>query len=234
MMRFAREGIPFLLIGAATAAVFWAAVEFGPWQSRAPRLALIGLTLLALGSTLFTAYFFRDPDRSVPTDPSLVVSPADGKVLSVEEVGETSFMEGPCRRVTIFLNVFDVHVQRIPVSGTVRHYEYRPGKYLVAWEPKASELNEQASIGIETPAGPVLVRQIAGLVARRIVTRPREGDEVERGARYGLIRFGSRVDLFLPLEWEISVEPGDKVAAGSSIVGRIPAQAAPDNAAERD
>ncbi len=233
-MRFAREGLPFLIMGAAAAAVFWAALEFGPWQSRAPRLALGGLALLAIGFTLFSAYFFRDPDRAVPTDRSLVVSPADGKVLSVEEVTETSFMDGPCLRVTIFLNVVNVHVQRVPVSGTVRHYEYRPGKYLVAWEPKASELNEQASIGIETPAGPVLVRQIAGLVARRIVTRPREGDPVERGERYGLIRFGSRVDLFLPLDWEITVEPGDKVAAGSSVVGRVPPQATPDNAAERD
>jgi phosphatidylserine decarboxylase len=233
-MRFAREGLPFLLVGATAAAVFWAALAFGPWQSRAPRLALSGLTVLALGFTLFTAYFFRDPDRIVPTDPGLVVSPADGKVLSVEEVTETSFMEGPCRRVTIFLNVFNVHVQRVPVSGTVRHYEYRPGKYLVAWEPKASELNEQASIGIETAAGPVLVRQIAGLVARRIVTRPREGDPVERGERYGLIRFGSRVDLFLPLDWEVTVEPGDKVAGGSSVVGRMPAREGPDNPVERE
>lgn len=233
-MRFAREGLPFLLVGATAVAVFWAALAFGPWQSRAPRLALGGLTVLALGFTLFTAYFFRDPDRTLPTDPGLVVSPADGKVLSVEEVTETSFMEGPCRRVTIFLNVFNVHVQRVPVSGTVRHYEYRPGKYLVAWEPKASELNEQASIGIETAAGPVLVRQIAGLVARRIVTRPREGDRVEQGERYGLIRFGSRVDLFLPLDWEVTVEPGDKVAGGSSVVGRMPAQPGPDNPAERE
>ncbi len=232
-MRFAREGLPFLIAGVVTLVVLWSVLEVGPWQGRWARASLSALAVLALVFTLFTAYFFRDPDRVIPTEPGLVVAPADGRVLSVEEVDETTFMGGRARRVTIFLNVFNVHVQRSPVSGVVRHYEYRPGKYLVAWEPKASELNEQASLGIETPEGPVLVRQIAGLVARRIVTRPREGDTLERGARYGLIRFGSRVDLFVPVSWEIAVEPGDQVRAGSSVIGRISGSPVPGDPVER-
>jgi phosphatidylserine decarboxylase len=233
-MRFAREGLPFLLAGVAALAMLWSVLELGPWQGRWARISLSSLALLALAFTLFTAYFFRDPDRVVPGDPGLVVAPADGRVLSVEDVDEPTFMGGPARRVTIFLNVFDVHVQRSPVAGVVRHYEYRPGKYLVAWEPKASELNEQASLGIETPEGPVLVRQIAGLVARRIVTRPREGDILERGARYGLIRFGSRVDLFVPVSWEIGVEPGHRVRAGSSVIGRMSDSGAPGSPGKGD
>lgn len=233
-MRFAREGLPFLMAGLVSVVVLWSVLEVGPWQGRWARLTVSILVVLALAFTLFTAYFFRDPDRVVPDEPGLVVAPADGRVLSVEEVDEPTYMGGRALRITIFLNVFNVHVQRSPVSGVVRHYEYRPGEYLVAWEPKASELNEQASLGIETPEGPVLVRQIAGLVARRIVTRPREGDTVERGARYGLIRFGSRVDLFVPTSWEIAVEPGDKVRAGSSVIGRVSGAAIPVDPSERE
>ena len=130
-------------------------------------------------------------------------------------------MSGTATRVTIFLSVFNVHVQRAPVAGGIGHYSHRSGRYLAAWREEASSSNERASLGIDTGAGPVLVRQIAGLVARRIVTYPREGDRVAKGDRIGLIRFGSRVDLFLPPDWPVTVEPGDVVRGGETPVARI-------------
>jgi phosphatidylserine decarboxylase len=143
-------------------------------------------------------------------------------VIDIREVEEPTFLGGVARRITIFLSVFDVHVQRAPVSGTVEHRSYKPGEYAVAWLEKASQDNEQASLGITTPHGRVLVRQIAGLVARRIVTDPVEGDSVERGERIGLIRFGSRVDLFLPLEWEVTCSVGARVRVGATPLAKLP------------
>jgi phosphatidylserine decarboxylase len=175
--------------------------------------------------TAFVTWFFRDPVRPQPADPELVLSPADGKVLDIAEVDEGTYFKGPARRVTIFLSVFNVHVQRSPVSGRVDHKSYRPGAFAVAWAPKASEDNEQASLGIETEQGAVLVRQIAGLVARRIVTDPEEGDGVRRGDRIGIIRFGSRVDLFLPLDWPIHCSVGDVVQGGLTPLARLPKEA---------
>jgi phosphatidylserine decarboxylase len=143
-------------------------------------------------------------------------------VIDVSDVDEPTFLGGAARRISIFLSVFDVHVQRAPVSGTVAYRSYRPGKYAVAWLEKASEDNEQSSLGIATPAGRVLVRQVAGLVARRIVTDPAEGERVERGARIGLIRFGSRVDLFLPAAWEVTCSVGDRARVGATVLARQP------------
>ena len=134
------------------------------------------------------------------------------------------FQLGAATKISIFLSVFDVHVQRAPVSGTVGYKVYRPGAYAVAWADKASEDNEQSSLGISTDHGNVLVKQIAGLVARRIITDPNQGDMVERGARFGLIRFGSRVDLFLPSHWDILCAVGDRVAVGSSPMARMRAE----------
>jgi len=176
------------------------------------------MTILAL----FVLWFFRNPEPALPADATAVVAPGQGRIIDIREVDEPTFMQGRARRITIFLSVFDVHVQRAPVSGVVEHRSYRPGAYAVAWAEKASQDNEQASLGITTPHGRVLVRQIAGLVARRIVTDPVEGDQVDRGARIGLIRFGSRVDLFLPLEWEVTTAVGDKVRVGSTPLARLP------------
>jgi phosphatidylserine decarboxylase len=227
-MRFAPEGRPFIVAAGALAGTLWAvglAIGTG-WLT-----ALAGVATLALA---FVAYFFRDPDRQAPGDETLVLAPADGRVLSVEEVTEPTVFQGPCRRMSIFLSVFNVHVQRAPLGGTVTHRSYRPGGYAVAWKPKASEDNEQASLGLETKAGPVLVRQIAGLVARRIVTYPTEGDRVDRGERIGIIRFGSRVDLFIPLDWPVDCAVGDVVRGGATSVARVPAaaRAAPSAARE--
>jgi len=214
---FAREGYPFIAIGVLLAGLGWVGVAAGiggPW--------LRGIVGLFTVMSLFTIWFFRDPAPIVPADAGAVVAPGQGKVISISEVDEPTFMGGTARRITIFLSVFDVHVQRAPVSGLVEHRAYKPGKYLAAWNERASEDNEQSSIGISTSQGKVLVRQIAGLIARRIVSDPSEGDDVVRGDRIGLIRFGSRVDLFIPLDWEIFSSVGDRVRVGSSVLARLP------------
>lgn len=219
-MRLAPEGYPFVIVALLLATAAWAAgVRFeNGWT--------LGLAVVFSVLSLFVLWFFRDPVPRLPEDGAVVVAPGQGRVIDVREVEEPTFMQGPARRITIFLSVFDVHVQRAPVSGTVEHRSYKPGAYAVAWLEKASEENEQASLGIGTPHGRVLVRQIAGLVARRIVTDPVEGDRVERGQRIGLIRFGSRVDLFVPLEWEVTCSVGDKVRSGATPLARIPVEAA--------
>ncbi len=204
--------------GAVLALAAWAGFTLGPGGTTLLATAVV-LTVVAV----FVAFFFRDPRHALPADPAAVLAPGQGRIVDVREVEEPTFFGGACRRISIFLSIFDVHVQRAPVSGVVEHRTYRPGTYAVAWLEKASDDNEQASIGITTPRGKVLVRQIAGLVARRIVTDPSKGDHVERGGRIGLIRFGSRVDLFLPLEWEVTCAVGDRAVAGVTTLARQPA-----------
>lgn len=217
-MKLAPEGIPFILGFAAVGAVAWAVGTSGTGPVRF--LYVVAGTFGLL--TLFSLWFFRNPTPDVPDDPSVVVAPGQGKVIYIGEAAEPTYLGGAARKISIFLNVFDVHVQRAPVSGAVEHRVYKPGAYAVAWADKASDINEQSSLGIATEDGRVLVRQIAGLVARRIVTDPAVGDSVTRGARFGLIRFGSRVDLFLPLEWEVTVRVGDKVTVGETPLARRP------------
>ncbi len=212
----AREGIPFILVCLAAVALSTLWARSGGWGARSAAPAIF------VALTLFVTYFFRDPERRIPPDPGVVVAPADGKVMSVGPVDGEEFMAGTATRVTIFLNIFNVHVQRAPLGGRVGHYAYHPGRYLPAWREEASSDNERASLGLETGAGPLLVRQIAGLLARRIVTYPREGDAVTKGDRIGLIRFGSRVDLFLPPGWPVTIEPGDHVRGGETPVARVP------------
>jgi phosphatidylserine decarboxylase len=215
-VKLAREGWPFLLGGLllSGAAWVWAALAGGMVASTAA-FALSGLTL-------FVLWFFRDPIRAQPSDAALVVAPGEGRVIDIREIEEPSFLREASRRITIFLSVFDVHVQRAPVSGRVEHREYVPGKYLVAWKEEASHENERASLGITTPHGRVLVKQIAGLVARRIVTDQQVGDAVVRGQRIGIIRFGSRVDLFVPLHWEVTCKVGDTARVGVTPLARMP------------
>lgn len=219
-MSFAPEGRPFLAGGGVLAAAMWAAAAAGAGGTATAAAAGL-FSVLAL----FVLWFFRDPSPATPGHPA-VVAPGQGRVILVEEADEPSFLGGRCRKISIFLSVFDVHVQRAPVSGTVEHRLHRPGAYAVAWAQKASDENEQASLGLATEHGRVLVRQIAGLVARRIVTDPAEGEDVRRGERIGLIRFGSRVDLFLPLEWEVTCRVGDRVKVGETELARMPSEAA--------
>ena len=182
-----------------------------------PLVWLAGLSGLLL---LFVLNFFRDPDRDIPNEEGVIVSPGDGKIVEIIEEKDP-MLDEPYRRVSIFLNVFNVHVQRIPVGGRIGQVKYNKGKFLNAASHKASLENEQNAMIIDTGKQKVLVKQIAGLIARRIVCWAKEGDNYSLGQRYGLIRFGSRVDLFLPLSAEVKVSLGDHVSGGSSIIGYL-------------
>ncbi|CAN5858531.1 phosphatidylserine decarboxylase family protein [soil metagenome] len=212
---FAREGLVFIVIAALIAAGTYAlALNRRSWPLW---LLAFLLTIIAL----WVAYFFRDPERTGERGQQVVIAPADGKVVLIEDVDEPAFMGGRAHRVSIFMNVFNVHVNRYPVSGTVRYVIHNPGKFLNAAADKASTENEQSSVGIETPMGRVLTRQIAGLIARRIVTYSKLGEAVTQGDRMGLIRFGSRVDVFLPMSAQVTSKIGDMTVAGTSVIGRL-------------
>ncbi len=172
--------------------------------------------------TLFCIWFFRDPRRRVPKEAGVLVSPADGKVVDVTRVEEGRFLNKPAIKVSIFLNVFNVHVNRVPTAGKVLDIFYNPGRFFAANVPKASLENEQNAVLMETASGKRIVCiQIAGLIARRIVCWVKKGGDLERGERFGLIRFGSRVDLYLPPETDIRISKGDKVKGGESILGYL-------------
>jgi phosphatidylserine decarboxylase len=204
----ATPGYPFIIASGAAGFLAW----------------LLGWNFLAyLGALagLFFLYFFRDPERAVPPEAEAIVSPADGKVILVDEVPEEKFLRGPAKRVAIFMNVFDVHVNRSPVAGTVAASEHRNGRFLAAFKGEAEKANEQQATLLEGNDGrQVLVVQIAGLLARRIILFPSPGDRLVRGERLGMICFGSRVDLYLPPTCEILVKKGDRLKAGASIVAR--------------
>jgi len=181
-----------------------------------------GLVLiLGLVATGFFTFFFRDPDRSVPIAAGLVVSPADGRIIALEQQREEVFLQQPAQKLSIFMNVFDVHVNRAPVAGRVAGLHYQPGRYLAANRPEAPDQNEQLAIHLRTvDHQDVVMVQIAGLIARRIITYLHQGETVAQGERVGLICFGSRVDLYLPASYQVQVTIGQKVKAGSSILGR--------------
>lgn len=221
-----KEGYPFLLV--LLAGSLFSAV-----------LALLGQEWwfwpggILLTQALFVAWFFRNPDREIPGDEGTVVSPADGLVMVVRKVdlamidgysnwvGASGPVSGEGTQVTIFLSVFDVHVNRSPVGGRIIHSEYRPGKFLVASLERATQENEQQILTVKNERLTVVFRLIAGLIARRIVLWKYEGEEVSRGERVGLIRFGSRVDLILPPSVEVVVRKGERVLGGSSVIGKV-------------
>jgi len=174
-------------------------------------------TLLVL--TLFVLFFFRDPERSVPTGEGVVVSPADGRVIVIKDIFEPTYLKQDVKQISIFLSVFNVHVNRSPVGGTVEAVKYNPGKFHVASVDKASLDNEQTAMVIASGKHKILVKQIAGLIARRIVCYAKPGDELKTGERYGLIRFGSRVDIFLPKNAELKVKIGDRIKGARDIIG---------------
>jgi phosphatidylserine decarboxylase len=180
------------------------------------------LALIFLFLTLFTVYFFRNPDRTIPKDEDIVVAPADGKVVYVGKVNENRFMHDEVYKVSIFMSVFDVHVNRVPIAGKVVDQFYSKGSFMNASLDKASIENEQAGMVIEDRRKKrFLVVQIAGLVARRIVTYPVIGDMLEQGQRYGLIRFGSRVDVYMPADVQLQVSLGDRCIGGETILSRL-------------
>lgn len=215
-MNFAREGLIFIAIAALlTAGAFALAVSRRSWGLW---LAAVVLLLLAL----WVAYFFRDPERTGERGSSLVVSPADGKLIMITEVDEPNFVKGRAVRLSIFMNVFNVHVNRYPVDGVVRYVHYNEGKFLNAAAEKSSLENEQMSVGIEAPKHRILVRQIAGLIARRIVTYSKVGDAAKQGERMGIIRFGSRVDVFIPTNSTVRARLGDLTTAGVTVLAELP------------
>jgi len=214
-MRIAPEGWPFIFVGLAlTAALAVIAWAWPGWS--------LAMPVVAAALTVWVVAFFRDPARPGPRGDRLVIAPADGRVLSVAPVDESMYLHQQATRVSIFMNVFDVHVNRFPVSGEVDIVHYNPGEFLTASLDKASLVNEQASVGIVGPRGPVLVRQIAGLIARRIVTDVAPGDAAVQGERFGMIRFGSRVDLFLAPAAVVRVAAGQRVRAGQTILAEYP------------
>ena len=217
-MNFAREGLTFIVISALIAlGAFAVALSRRSWP-----LWLFAIALVVIA--LWVASFFRDPVRNGERGDRLVIAPADGKVVMITEVDEPTFMKARAKRISIFMNVFNVHVNRYPVSGTVQFVEKKSGKFLNAAAENASMENEQTSIGIESASNEVLVRQIAGLIARRIVTDAKVGDRVTQGTRMGLIRFGSRVDLFVPLSADVRVKVGDVTYAGVTVAAELNGQ----------
>jgi len=214
-VNFAREGWTFIVVAALIAVVAYAAAL----NRRSWPLWLLAVVLTVLA--LWVAYFFRDPQRTGARGDHVVISPADGKVVMISRVDEPTFMHGPAMRVSIFMNVFNVHVNRYPVSGVVEYVERKSGRFLNAASEKSSLENEQSSIGILSGSDRILVRQIAGLIARRIVTDAKQGAHVQQGTRMGLIRFGSRVDVFVPLTAEITVKVGDASFAGVTEIAEL-------------
>lgn len=184
-----------------------------------PRILLTVLSITSILATVLTVYFFRDPERTISDETSAILSPADGKVVEIKDEFEGNYLKAETTRVSIFLSVFDVHVNRIPISGTVGYFQYQRGDFLKAYKSEASEVNEQTIIGIENNEKKILFKQIAGLLARRIVCYVRQGHRVKLGERFGIIKFGSRVDIFLPQDVEIKVKLRQRVKGGESIIG---------------
>ena len=206
MRLVAKPGIPFILAGLIATAIAgflngWLAVAFGVL-------------------TCFVFWFFRDPERPIPTGAGLIVAPADGKIVQIREEQEERFLHGRAIRISIFLNIFDVHVNRTPIAGVITEVQYKRGKFLVASREAASAENEQNTVSVDGDGTRAVFKQIAGLIARRIVFNKKPGDHVALGERVGLIKFGSRVDVELGPDWEIVVQPGVHVSAGSSVIAR--------------
>jgi len=204
------EGFPFIIpLGLVTVIVFVAGFTW--------------IAVLLLFLTLFVIWFFRNPERTMPENPLQLISPADGKVSGIDEVASEEHPDRTLMKISIFMNIFDVHVNRIPLSGEVLSIRYKPGKFLSADLDKASVFNERNTVLIRTEDGrEIRVVQIAGLIARRIVCWLKEGMKVTKGERFGLIRFGSRVELFLPRGTMLRVKKGDKVRAGETPIGELP------------
>ncbi|MBI4726870.1 phosphatidylserine decarboxylase family protein [candidate division TA06 bacterium] len=214
-MKIAPEGFATIAIAFLLAAVALAAWIF--WRG-APLLYLtLGFGLVFL----FMLFFFRDPARSGSFEPGQLASPADGKVVIVRETEDAFLHKQKVLQVSIFLSPMDVHINRIPVTGKVIYQQYHPGKFLPAFEGKASLANEQMHLGIESAYGKILMKQIAGILARRVVCYPKLGDSVIAGQRMGLMKFGSRIDLLLPLGTKVNVKVGDRVLGGVSIIGEM-------------
>jgi phosphatidylserine decarboxylase len=217
-VRIDPAGYPFIG-GALLAAILVG--SFVSWAYSAPLFILAG----------FFLFFFRDPDRAVTDSPAVVLSPADGRVMVAGPVTQQTVPAGDWQQISIFLSPMDVHVNRIPVGGRVTTVRYHPGRFLPAFKPEAGDLNEYTEVAIDHFGQTIVFRQIVGILARRIVCRAREGDVVKAGERFGVMKFGSRMDIFLPRTATILVKPDDKVVAGITVIARL---AGFDDPARRD
>ena len=213
-MRIHPEGKPFIIYSFLTLVLINIVFSLG-----IPFFLFFPFVIISLVLFVFIIQFFRNPERLVNTDNNAIICPADGKVVVIEEVEETEYFKDRRIQVSIFMSPLNVHINRVPVTGKTRYVKYHPGKYLVAWHPKASTENEMATTVIEDETGrPVLIRQIAGAMARRIITYLQEGNPVQQGQELGFIRFGSRVDVLLPLDAKIAVKLNQKVKGNKDII----------------
>lgn len=211
----AREAIGFII----QTILFCGVLSLGAIITNNLGLKIVALTFWVV--FLFVLYFFRDPRRNPPQGENLLVSPADGKIIDIREVYEKEYLQSRAVLISIFMSIFDVHINRIPMAGRIAYFQYKRGKFRPAFKAKAPLENEQTVIGIEGGRCKILLKQIAGMMARRIVCDVREGDQVQLGQKFGMIKLGSRIDIFLPLTVEIKVKLKDKVKAGESIIGEI-------------
>lgn len=209
MNAIAKEGYPYIIIFAATTIV--ALLLGGKWLVIAPFVI-----------TVFMFYFFRDPEREIPEEEGLFVSPADGKILLIKDVFEKEHLKAAVIEISIFMSPFNVHVNRAPCDGKIKNIQHNKGKFMAAYKDEASFKNENIEMTLETKYGNMLVRQVAGYVARRAVCRVKAGDSLKRGERYGIIKFSSRLDVYLPKNMQIKVKLGDKVKAGETIIAAVP------------
>lgn len=211
-----KEGYIFIVIAFVLTAVFYVS------STVFDCIILYLLTGVFAFLTIFVTYFFRDPNRTFENKDGLLISPADGKVLTVENIGHHEFIGSDTIKISIFLSVLDVHINRIPADGVIDYIKYNPGKFFPAFVDKASELNEQTEIGMTAQSGQkIIFKQIAGIIARRIVCHIKEGETVTVGNRFGMIRFGSRTELFVPVDTKIVVKAGDHVVGSETIIGQL-------------
>jgi len=222
-LKFAPEGYPFIF-GSLIIAVIVLVFFIRDWISGIYDFSFyffLSSSCFLIGLTIFMAFFFRDPERNIPEGKGIFVSPADGKVILIKDVYEKDYLKADSKEISIFMSLFDVHVNRAPCDGNVSLIKHSPGRFLVAHKDAASMENENSVIVLDGKDGKILVRQVAGFLARRIVCRVKVGDVLRRGERYGMIKFGSRLDVYLPKDTEIKVKLGDKVKAGETVTGTI-------------
>ncbi len=215
-MKIHREGYGIIL----GSTLFFVVVNGLLAYLNAPELAQQITLLISLLFYVLIVQFFRDPKRTTPVGENLIIAPADGKVVVIEEVTESEYFKDRRRQVSIFMSPLNVHVNRVPVAGEVLYSQYHPGKYLVAWHPKSSTENERTTVVMKNPNGEILFRQIAGALAKRIINYAKPGSKYESGQEYGFIKFGSRIDLFLPLDAEIVVNLNQKTTGGETVIAK--------------
>jgi len=221
VIKFAPEGYPFILVSLLVSVI---ASVFLFWSTKSGSTVLYYSSLLAacffIGLTLFMAFFFRDPARKIPSGEGLFVSPADGKVILIKDVYEKDYLKSDVKEISIFMSPLDVHINRSPCEGKVSLIKHSPGKFMAAYREESSMKNENIVMVLDGGSGRIVVRQVAGFLARRAVCRVSVGDVLGRGERYGMIKFGSRCDVYLPKSAAVAVKLGDRVKAGETVIAR--------------